>query len=60
MACRWENATTEISALVCSGFDAVASLLCCKGIPVKDSDLRLKLQGYFRHAGVTEMGFLVF
>lgn len=59
MAGHWEN---EISALVPSVLKAIgkfASLLCCKGIPVKASGLGLKLQGCFSHAGVTEMDFLV-
>lgn len=57
MACLWENATTEISALVSSGFKAIVKfsfLLCCKGIPVKDPGLGLKLQGFFNHAGDTK------
>lgn len=59
----WENAATEISASVSSGFKAIgkfASVLCHKGIAVKDSALGLKLQGCFSHAGVTEMDFPVF
>lgn len=57
---HWEN---EISALVSSVLKAIGnfpSLLCHKGIPVKDSGLGMKLQGCFSHAGVTEMDSLCF